>query len=232
MKEERETAATSMSETKFEIINLLESTHRNGMAKLIDELIMKGFFESPASTRIHGSYAGGLAKHSLRVHELLDEFCGICDPGKATGSGQKPFELKPENIIIAPLLHDICKCGAYLGDEAPYKWNKAQPKGHATLSIARIKPFIKLDPVEELIIRYHMGLYGLNEFYEKGSWEFKTNAEYPLRGDHSKDDTMTKEESQNARRNKSLRNTYYHNPVCKLMYFADELATLEEKVEQ
>ena len=220
-----------MNEVKEKIIELLRSTKRQGIPPLLDYLITEGFFESPASTGFYGCYKGGLAKHSWRVYDLLDEFCVMCEPGKVTGSGQKPLELKPENLIIAPLLHDVCKIGAYLGDKAPYKWNKAQPKGHATLSIERIKKHIKLEPVEELIIRYHMGLYGLNEFYEKDSWEFKTNAEYPLHGDHSKDDTMTKEESQDARRNKSLRNAWYHNPVCKLMYFADELATLEEKVE-
>ena len=222
----------NMSETKEGIIELLKSTNREGMKNLIVELVNKGFFESPTSTKFHGSYPGGLARHSLRVYELLNGFCIKFEPSNVTAPGQKPLELKIENVIIATLLHDICKCGAYLGDEAPYRWNKEQPKGHATLSITRIKAFIKLEPVEELIIRYHMGMYGLNEFYEKGSWEYKTNAEYPLRGDHSKDEKLTKEESQAARYGKSLRNAWYHNPVCKLMYFADELATLEEKLEE
>lgn len=221
-----------MNETKEKIIGLLRSTNRDGMEAMIAYLSMEGFFESPASTRFHGSYKGGLAKHSWRVYELLDEFCAICDPGKATGAGQKPLELKTENLIIAPLLHDVCKCGAYLGDEAPYRWNKAQPKGHATLSIRRIEQFIEMDPVEEMMIRYHMGVYGLNEFYELDSWEYKANAEYPIRGDHSKDAKMSKEESQAARYGKSLRNVYFHNPDCKLMYFADEISVLEEKAEE
>ena len=220
-----------MNEVKEKIIELLESTHRTNIGGLLDYLNNEDFFESPASTKFHGSYAGGLAKHSLRDYQLLHGFCLAYEPAVARAPGQKPLELKPENIIIAPLLHDVCKVGAYIGTENPYKWNKAQPKGHATLSIEIIKKHIKLEPVEELIIRYHMGLYGLNEFYEKDSWEYKTNAEYPLRGDHSKDEKMTKEESQKARYGESLRNAYYHNPVCKLMHFADELATLEEKVE-
>ena len=82
------------------------------------------------------------------------------------------------------------------------------------------------------MIRYHMGIYGLNELYEPDSWEFKAGAEYPLRGDHSKDESMSKEESQKARYGKSLRNAWYHNPICKLMYFCDEIATLEEKANE
>jgi len=42
---------------------------------------------------------------------------------------------------------------------------------------------------------------------------------------------MSKEESQKARYGQSLRNAWYHNPICKLMYFCDELATFEEKAE-
>lgn len=219
-----------MKEVKEKIIELLRGTKRDGMEAMICDLDQKGFFESPASTRFHGSYAGGLAKHSLRVWEIVNGFFATCEPDAVTAPGQKPLGITPNNIKIASLLHDVCKIGAYIGTEKPYRWNKDQPKGHATLSIEIIKKYIELEPVEELIIRYHMGLFGLNEFYEKGSWEFKTNAEYPLRGDHSKDEKMTKEESQKARYGKSLRNVYYHNPVCKLMYFADELATLEEKV--
>ena len=229
-----EVQTETVSGTKEVIINLLEGTHRTNIGGLLDYLNNEGFFEAPASTRFHGSYPGGLARHSLRVYELVNEFCLKFELGVAIAPGQKPLPLSPDNIIIAGLLHDVCKVGAYIATpdgKNPYRWNKEQPKGHATLSIERIKKFIELNPVEELMVTYHMGLYGLNEFYEKGSWEFKTSAEYPLRGDHSKDEEMTKEESQAARYGNSLRNAWYHNPVCKLMYFADELATLEEKVE-
>jgi hypothetical protein len=98
-----------------------------------------------------------------------------------------------------------------------------------------------------MMIRFHMGVYGLREFYEPGGWEAKTHVEYeigsiadfiqdvfggpeyPLRGDHSKDYGLSKEESKKLRYGKSLRNAWYHNPIVKVMYFCDELATLEEK---
>jgi len=52
-------------DTKERIIELLTATKRVGMDKLIIYLKIEGFFKSPASTRFHGCYDGGLADHSL-----------------------------------------------------------------------------------------------------------------------------------------------------------------------
>jgi len=207
-----------MNNTEEKIIQLLTSTNRKGMDAMIGYLKAEGFFEAPASTKFHGAYPGGLANHSLRVYELLTGFNNMLMLGTGTGSGQEPLPLTQENITIAALLHDVCKIGAYIGIKKPYKWNRGQPKGHALLSIARIKEYIELTEIEELIITYHMGVYGLNEFYKEDDWQ---SGEFPLRGDESK--------SKEERRGKSLANAWYHNPVVKVMYFCDEIATLEEK---
>jgi len=223
-----------MNDTQAKIIELLRSTHRDGIESLIDYLKDEGFFEAPASTRFHGSYAGGLAFHSLRVCELVCEFVAKFSPSKKVGYGQMPIKIKLENIIIACLLHDICKIGAYVRTKADDGWanNRDKEKGHAKLTIARIKKFIELEKLEEMMIKFHMGIYGLKEFQDKKD---DPNGEYPLRGDHSKDPKdMTKGQkaaSQKSRYGKSLANAYYHNPVCKLMSIADELATFEEKAE-
>lgn len=218
-------------ETEEKIVTLLKSTNRKGMIYLIGYLMESGFFESPASTKFRGCYPGGLADHSLRVYDLLGSYSYL-KLNIANAPGQKLIEVHPVNITIAALLHDVCKIGAYIGDEKPYKWNKSQPKGHALLSIERIKKYIELTDIEKLMIKYHMGVYGLKEFHEKDSWEYKTNAEYPLRGDHSNDKALSKEESQKERYGKSMRNAWYHNPIVKLMYFCDEIATLEEKASE
>ena len=220
-----------MAKKKDKIIELLMSTNREGMESLIKYLTDGGFFESPASTKFRGCYAGGLAKHSLRVYELLsnDLTVNVLQLDAVSSPGQKPLPVEDDTLIIAALLHDVCKIGAYLGDKKPYKWNRQQPKGHALLSINRIKKYIELTEIELLMITYHMGVYGLKELYEEDSWEYKTNAEYPIRGDHSKDEGITKEESQKLRYGKSMRNAWYHNPIVKVIYFCDELATLEEK---
>lgn len=203
---------------KERIIKLLEDTKREGIDKLIEYLIKDGFFEAPASTKFHGCYAGGLAAHSLRVFELLEAYANEIDVKSITGAGQEPLPVEYENWVIAGLLHDVCKVGAYIESGHGYKWNRNQPKGHALLSLERIKKFIKLTEIEELMIKYHMGVYGLNEFYKEGDWQ---QGEYPLRSDESK--------SKEERRGQSLANAWYHNPIVKLIYFSDELATLEEK---
>lgn len=215
-------------ETMERIIKLLTSTERPGIESLIKYLVDGGFFEAPASTRFHGCYPGGLAKHSLAVYELLaSQLANLSSKIDTVFSpGQKPLPVSIVEIIIASLLHDVCKIGAYIGDEKPYKYNKANPKGHALLSIERIQKFIKLTELEELMIKYHMGVYGLNELYNEGDWQ---TGEYPLRSDHSECEGMDKEESKKARYGKSLANAWYHNPIVKIMYFCDELATLEEK---
>lgn len=221
-----------MTKTRDTIINLLLGTERDGMRSMIDWLVEEGFFEAPASTKFHGSHPGGLAEHSLAVlHHLCHRTAGL-KIDSDTSRGAKPLPITEDTFIIAALLHDVCKVGAYLGTEAPYRWNKQQPKGHATLSIARIETCIALAPLEEMMIRYHMGIYGLEEYYTKGSWDYDKNVEYQLRSKGKKKKNPTPEEKtadQQARYGKSLRNAWYHNPVVKIMYFCDELATLEEK---
>lgn len=205
---------------KDKIIELLAGTGRKGIDTLIGYLETNGFFESPASTKYHGCYKGGLAAHSLGVYNLLVEYTAAINLSEIQVAGQESLPIEPCNLVISALLHDVCKIGAYIPNGKAYKWNKAQPKGHALLSIERIKKFIQLTELEELMIKYHMGVYGLNEFYKEDDWQ---TGEYPLRGD----DTKTKEE----RRGKSLANVWYHNPIVKVMYFCDELATLKEKAE-
>jgi len=214
---------------KDTIIKLLKSTERDGMDKLIDWLEVNGFFTSPASTKYHGCFEGGLASHSLGVFNLLLEFFRGTNLGAVSSPGQNPHILEEANLIIAGLLHDINKVGAYIGTEKPYAWNKQQPKGHATLSIARIKQFIELDPIEEMMIRFHMNIYGTHEWCAGSKYE---QGEFPLLGDHSDCDGLSKEESKAKRYGKSLRNAIYHNPIVAVMHYADNLATMREKAKE
>lgn len=214
------------------ITKLLRGTNRHGMDSMIAYLEEAGFFTSPASTKYHDACPGGLAKHSLRVFELM-VFYQVRFPwlDRPIAVGQRPYNpLTNDNIIIASLLHDVCKAGAYIGDEAPYKWNKGTPTGHAEFSISIITRHIVLEPLERLMIRFHMGPYGCEELYEPGSWEYRANAEYPLRSHRQGPKPSTTEEKERdkaVRYGKSLRNAWYHNPVVKFIYFADEIATAE-----
>ena len=183
-----------MNKTKQKIIKLLESTDRNGILSLIEYLVKSDFFETPASSRHHGCYYGGLASHSLRVYELLTEY-----------TKRFEFRVKDSTNIIAALLHDVCKIDAYVRTIADDGWtyNRDKDKGHSLLSLCRVKKFIKITELEEMMIKYHMGVYGLLEFDER-------QGEYTLR-------------------NESMANAWYHHPIVKVMYFCDEIAVLEEK---
>lgn len=195
-----------MESLESKIIGLLESTNRKGMTYLIGDLQESGFFEEIASCRGHSSHKGGLAEHSLNVHEALVGYVDVCKLRTLPPSGgQKPLAFDDNTIIIATLLHDVCKVGAYVRTKADDGWTnkRDKEKGHAILSIQRIKKHIELTEIEEMMIKYHMGVYGLKEFDER-------SGEYELR-------------------NKQMANAWFHNPIVKLMYFCDEIATLREK---
>jgi len=61
-----------LEENKKRFIELLLSTKREGMDKLVNYLENEtDFFEAPASTKYHSSYVGGLLIHSLNVFKRL-----------------------------------------------------------------------------------------------------------------------------------------------------------------
>ena len=177
------------------LIRLLLSTQRPGIDRIIEWLGKMGFFDSPASTKYHGCYPGGLAEHSLNVYELLAEY-----------NHKLRLGCPQESVVIAALLHDVCKVGAYISVGCGYSYNPAHPAGHAMLSLSITKGFIELTELEEKMIRYHMGVYGLKEFDER-------KGEYRLRG-------------------QDMANAWYHWPIVKVIYFCDELATLLEKAKE
>lgn len=186
--------ATTTISDETRIVGLLKLTERAGMDSLIEYLQHSDFFQSPASARDHNCFVGGLARHSINVFRLLEkynaELCLKCDT---------------VSVIIAGLLHDICKIGAYVRTVADDGWtrNRDKESGHAILSLQRIKEHIQLTEIEEMMIQYHMGVYHLNEFEEN-------SGEYNLH-------------------NGGMANKWYHYPIVKVMYFCDELATLKEK---
>lgn len=62
-----------IKEVKERIINLLNSTERKGIDRVIKYMDETDFFVAPASTKYHGNYDGGLAEHSLNVYQLFQE---------------------------------------------------------------------------------------------------------------------------------------------------------------
>lgn len=152
---------------KDQIIELLKSTNREGMDKLIEFLENSDFFKAPASTRFHGNIEGGLAKHSFKVYEILKE--------KIRVSG---MAIPDDTIIISALLHDICKTNFYKIDYRNAKnslgvWEKVPyytiedtiPYGHGEKSVMMLMEYIKLTNDEKYAIRWHMGFSEPKEVY-------------------------------------------------------------------
>lgn len=117
---------------KEEFIELLRSTKREGIENLLNFLEKSDFYTAPASTRFHGNYEGGLLEHSMKVYEIFKE--------KIKASGLSTPE---DTVIIAPLLHDICKTNYYKVD---YRNAKMQEENGRKFHIMLLK------------IQYHMGM--------------------------------------------------------------------------
>ena len=159
---------------KAEFCELLRSTNRPGVDDVIADLESQGFFEAPASAGHHLNVAGGLAKHSLNAcHAALGvwESMSKLDPTLAT-------EVTRDSIIIAALLHDVCKTDIYrrsvkkrknsLGqweDAEGYKVSyKSFPMGHGEQSVGMVLlSGLEVSDAELLAIRWHMGAWGVNQ---------------------------------------------------------------------
>ena len=97
---------------KAEFIQLLRSTGREGVDDLIEYLDdgRNHFFTAPASVSHHYNNDGGLLRHSLNV-------CHAALKLRKLVLEDRPdleHELNEASVIIASLLHDICKADIYI----------------------------------------------------------------------------------------------------------------------
>lgn len=182
----------NIQKNKEEFLSLLNSTERQGMDDVIKDLEELGFFEAPASAGHHLNVAGGLVEHSLNT----------CKAALAVYEGMQKIEpylereIKRESIIIASLLHDVCKSDIYkrsvkrrktnLGtweDSEGYKLTyKNFPMGHGEKSLVMLLCCgLELYDDEMLAIRWHMGAWGINmNSYEEQRNYDAARTLYPL----------------------------------------------------
>ena len=166
---------------KEKFIELLKSTKRENIEKLIEFIEKTDFFKAPASTRFHGNYEGGLLEHSLKVYEILKH---------KVENSIIPIDVPEESLIIIALLHDICKVNYYKVDYRNAKnefgeWEKVPyytvddtiPYGHGEKSVMMITEYIKLTVEEKYCIRWHMGFTEPKELYGTLGEAFK---KFPL----------------------------------------------------
>lgn len=144
--------------------------HRDGADKFLEYLLSNAsdFFEAPASTRFHGSYAGGLVEHSLNVFDCLRHYLNRERVKETYG-----LNFSDESIAIVSLLHDVCKINCYkpgtrnVKDEngkwqvvATYEYDDKLPYGHGEKSVYILSGYMRLTREEAFAIRYHMGFAG------------------------------------------------------------------------
>ena len=161
-----------MENLKQQFIDKLLSTRREGMENVIKHLDRLGFFVAPASTKFHLSVKGGLMEHSWNV----------CNT--ALMLREQMIQMKPElaeklpeqSVIIASLLHDVCKSNIYKETLLNRKndqgyWEKVPgydvdysglPLGHGEKSVIMLLTLgLKLTKDEMLAIRWHMNAWEL-----------------------------------------------------------------------
>lgn len=177
---------------KEEFLELLRSTKRDGIEDVITDLEKLGFFTAPASAGHHLNVEGGLVLHSINT----------CKAALAIWEGMKPLEpslateVKRDSIIIASLLHDVCKSDIYKRSVKKRKYALGQwedcegykvsykdfPMGHGEKSVILLLcSGLDLSDDEMLAIRWHMGAWGINmNSYEDERCYDTARALYPL----------------------------------------------------
>ncbi len=158
---------------KEEFIQTLKATGREGAEDCIEELEGLGFFEAPASTRFHLNYDGGLVEHSLNVCHVAVRLRKEMIAMDGTLEGQLP----EDSVVIASLLHDVCKAdiykpvvkkvrqkdGTYV-DVPGYDVDFTNfPMGHGEKSVVvLLLSGLALTNDEMLAIRWHMAAWDLS----------------------------------------------------------------------
>lgn len=137
-----------------------ENITRDGADDLMEWLTTSDFFVAPASTKFHGSYAGGLLEHSLNVYDCLAEELDILDIKD---------NYSAETVALVSLLHDICKVNFYKKGtrnvkengqwvtKEVYEIDEKFPCGHGEKSVIILQNFMSLSAEEIFAIRAHMG---------------------------------------------------------------------------
>jgi hypothetical protein len=174
-----------IEENAMLITDLLIGMDINGVPALHKYLNMEtDYFTAPASTKHHYVYEGGLAEHSLDVYGTTMAFNRLF--------GQ---EIPRDDIVIASLLHDLCKTNYYVIE---HKWRKDDygkwesyeawgikdglPLGHGEKSLYLASKYLDLNSGVAAAIRWHMGAWTAGVTTDYGTSKAYNAAvdEYPL----------------------------------------------------
>ena len=164
------------------------AAERDGDMAFLDYLDKKTDFKTaPASTKFHLNVEGGLCLHHLNVLEA----------GRIINKVYQ-LEIKDSSIIMACLLHDLCKINMYIkkdkwdGEhkEKTGQWRKIEawavedqlPLGHGEKSAIIASNFFKMTNAELAAIRWHMAGSdaGVNYNFPSGFPYRRSMDKYPL----------------------------------------------------
>lgn len=133
---------------------LLRQTHRPNVEKLIEFITELGFFIAPGSQK-HHRYKRGLVKHSLETYYEAMKL-----RSQKIAQGIDPKLMPIDSVIIASLMHDLCKA-----DELRYDVKNrrvysiiSKYEGHSQKSVSQLEKvgFVLTDE-EKSAILWHMG---------------------------------------------------------------------------
>lgn len=152
--------------------------HRKGITSLMVWLQQDtDFFSSPASTKYHGSYEGGLIEHSLEVYAEFFKLASAFN-FDLTNSVMR------ESAAIVTLFHDVCKINSYqkstrsvknpdtgIWETVPcYIYSSEADKfgAHGAASVYYINEHMPLTLCESQAIYHHMGAWDASKYDNPG----------------------------------------------------------------
>lgn len=164
---------------KNELIKVLPNDFDKQFAIIVGLLDRLDFWDCPASTKYHGSEYGGLLRHSLKVLYIAKYLLKI-------DKSQFPWEIEPNYLYKAILLHDICKCHCYqpnilkngsFSKTGNFFFKSDRGMGyHGDKSLALLlEAGVELNDEEMNYIRWHMGAYTVEGMF---TWN-KIKTQFP-----------------------------------------------------
>lgn len=153
------------------------------LGSMLEWLNGNKFYHSPASSRFHEAYRGGLLVHSINVYNQMIKLHSM-----------EPFSnVAIQSAAFTALVHDWCKIGMYesyyknVKNEQTGQWEKQEaykrnpegiPLGHGVTSMYYASKFAVLTDEEALAIRWHMSHWNVCDG-EVDEFQ-RANERYPL----------------------------------------------------
>lgn len=143
----------SLKEKEAECKALLLSTGRPKVEALISHIERMGYFIAPGSLK-HHRFEGGLVSHSLETYHKAMEL-----RAERIAHGGNPDSMPEESVIIATLMHDLCKADALRYSKETHKsYSVKKTHGHSARSVRQVGySGFELTPAEKDAILWHMG---------------------------------------------------------------------------